>query len=160
MAWTTPGTAVAGNVLTAAQWNSDVRDNSLALSRGYKAATTLATSYTLTSATYVDVTGLSVTFTAEANRRYQVILYVSVGNATGVTQVVINDGTSDIAEGYVALASQVTTQSMFAVTTPSAGSVTYKARAQTTVSSVSIYGTNARASLASRLLVIDIGSTV
>ena len=29
MAWTTPGTAVAGNVLTAAQWNSDVRDNSL-----------------------------------------------------------------------------------------------------------------------------------
>ena len=29
MAWTTPGTAVAGNVLTAALWNSDVRDNSL-----------------------------------------------------------------------------------------------------------------------------------
>jgi hypothetical protein len=27
MAWTTPGTAVAGNVLTAAFWNSDVRDN-------------------------------------------------------------------------------------------------------------------------------------
>lgn len=29
MAWTTPGTAVAGNVLTSALWNSDVRDNSL-----------------------------------------------------------------------------------------------------------------------------------
>jgi hypothetical protein len=29
MPWTTPGTAVAGNVLTAALWNSDVRDNSL-----------------------------------------------------------------------------------------------------------------------------------
>jgi hypothetical protein len=29
MAWTTPGTAVAGDVLTAARWNSDVRDNSL-----------------------------------------------------------------------------------------------------------------------------------
>jgi len=27
MAWTTPGTAVAGEVLTAARWNSDVRDN-------------------------------------------------------------------------------------------------------------------------------------
>lgn len=27
MAWTTPGTAVAGDVLTAARWNSDVRDN-------------------------------------------------------------------------------------------------------------------------------------
>lgn len=31
MAWTTPGTAVAGDVLTAARWNSDVRDNSLHL---------------------------------------------------------------------------------------------------------------------------------
>jgi hypothetical protein len=29
MAWTTPGTAVAGDVLTAAFWNSNVRDNSL-----------------------------------------------------------------------------------------------------------------------------------
>jgi len=28
MAWTTPGTAVAGDVLTAAFWNSNVRDNS------------------------------------------------------------------------------------------------------------------------------------
>jgi hypothetical protein len=27
MAWTTPGTAVAGDVLTAARWNTDVRDN-------------------------------------------------------------------------------------------------------------------------------------
>jgi hypothetical protein len=30
MAWTTPGTAVAGDVLTAAFWNSDVRDNMMA----------------------------------------------------------------------------------------------------------------------------------
>ena len=30
MAWTTPGTAVAGSVLTAAFWNTNVRDNSLA----------------------------------------------------------------------------------------------------------------------------------
>lgn len=29
MPWTSPGTAVAGDVLTAARWNSDVRDNSL-----------------------------------------------------------------------------------------------------------------------------------
>jgi hypothetical protein len=31
MAWTTPGTATAGEVLTAAFWNANVRDNSLAL---------------------------------------------------------------------------------------------------------------------------------
>ena len=29
MAWTTPGTATAGNVLTAAFWNENVRDNSI-----------------------------------------------------------------------------------------------------------------------------------
>jgi hypothetical protein len=29
MPWTTPGTAVAGDVLTATRWNTDVRDNSL-----------------------------------------------------------------------------------------------------------------------------------
>jgi hypothetical protein len=31
MAWTTPGTAVAGDVLTAAFWNSNVRDNMIEL---------------------------------------------------------------------------------------------------------------------------------
>jgi hypothetical protein len=31
MAWTTPGTATAGEVLTAAFWNTNVRDNSLEL---------------------------------------------------------------------------------------------------------------------------------
>jgi len=31
MAWTTPGTATAGEVLTAAFWNENVRDNSLEL---------------------------------------------------------------------------------------------------------------------------------
>ena len=31
MAWTTPGTAVAGDVLTAAFWNSNVRDNLIEL---------------------------------------------------------------------------------------------------------------------------------
>jgi len=39
MAWTTPGTAVAGDVLTAAFWNSNVRDNSLELAPFFSAWT-------------------------------------------------------------------------------------------------------------------------
>ena len=160
MAWTTPGTATAGSVLTASFWNTQVRDNLLALPRGYVAQTTLATSFSTSSTSYVDVTGLSVTFTAEANRRYQVMLFSSVGNAGGVTQVVINNTVSDIAEWYASVANLVTTGMTFAVTTPSAGSVTYKARIKTNSGTISIYGTNTRAEIASRMLVLDLGSTV
>ena len=39
MAWTTPGTAVAGEVLTAAFWNQQVRDNSLELAPFFSAWT-------------------------------------------------------------------------------------------------------------------------
>jgi hypothetical protein len=68
MAWTTPGTAVAGEVLTAAFWNANVRDNSESL-RAIMANTkstklTTATTVTLTTAgTFYDVTGVSVSIT-------------------------------------------------------------------------------------------------
>ena len=39
MAWTTPGTATAGNVLTAAFWNEQVRDNSVMLAPFFAAWT-------------------------------------------------------------------------------------------------------------------------
>ena len=39
MAWTTPGTATAGEVLTAAFWNTNVRDNSLMLAPFFAAWT-------------------------------------------------------------------------------------------------------------------------
>jgi hypothetical protein len=46
MAWTTPGTAVANNGLTAAFWNSNVRDNSLELAPFFAAWTTWTPSLT------------------------------------------------------------------------------------------------------------------
>ena len=46
MAWTTPGTATAGEVLTAAFWNANVRDNSLELAPTGAAWTTWSPSYT------------------------------------------------------------------------------------------------------------------
>ena len=160
MPWTAPTTFVAGAVLTAAQLNTNVRDNSLALPRGYMAFTTLATSFSSTSTTAVDVTGLSVTFTAEAGRRYLIQLVASAQNSgANTTQIYITtSGNTALAEGFTQkIASATTTISTFTVQTPAAGSVTYKVRGNATAGTWDVYGTNTRAELASRLLVTDIG---
>jgi hypothetical protein len=64
MAWTTPGTAVAGDVLTAAFWNLNVRDNLNAI---YTSGTNVvmgtdSTTTTIASTTLTDI-GLSVAIT-------------------------------------------------------------------------------------------------
>lgn len=64
MAWTTPGTATAGEVLTAAFWNTQVRDNLLALIN--IKSTTVDTTVTIGAGaadTWYDFTGLAVTIT-------------------------------------------------------------------------------------------------
>jgi hypothetical protein len=161
MAWTTPGTATAGEVLAAAFWNENVRDNSNALPRGYVTAA-LLTSFSTVSTSYVDVTGLTVTFTAEANRRYLVSLYSAMtNNGNNLCICVINDGTNDIAEAYsIPIANSILTSTIFAYTAPAAGSVTYKARMKVVAGTGEMYGTTTRASLGAKLLVMDIGSTV
>ena len=63
MAWTTPGTAVAGDVLTAAFWNQQVRDNSLELAPFFSAWT----SYTPV------VEQVSTRTSTVINARYQTI---------------------------------------------------------------------------------------
>ena len=70
MAWTTPGTATAGEVLTAAFWNTNVRDNTLDL-RSYQnrfaTARTSAGNKTLNSTSWANVdTGLDLTLGASA----------------------------------------------------------------------------------------------
>jgi hypothetical protein len=96
MAWTTPGTAVAGDVLTAARWNTDVRDNSNSLSRGIVAKITQTSDYSLTTST-TDVTGLSVTWTAESNRIYLVkmISYASKGTNNGNFNLFLTDSSNN-----------------------------------------------------------------
>ena len=161
MAWTAPSTASVGGAVIASLWNTDVRDNTLALPRGYVTAA-LLTSFSTTSTSYVDVTGLTVTFTAEADRRYLVSLYSAMTNNTSnLCTAVINDGTNDIAEAYTQnLANQILTSTIFAYTTPAAGSVTYKVRMAVSAGTGEMYGTTTRASLGAKLLVMDIGSTV
>jgi hypothetical protein len=81
-----------------------------------------------------------------------------------MTLLITKRGTNDIAEALqiytVNLANQILTSTIFAYTTPAAGSVTYKVRMQVQGGTGEMYGTTTRASLGAKLLVTDIGSTV
>jgi hypothetical protein len=88
MAWTTPGTAVAGEVLTAAFWNEQVRDN-LANLRALAniQVATVTTPVTLSSVStdvFYDATGLSVTITpTSASSKIRIMVDLSVSLAGG-----------------------------------------------------------------------------
>lgn len=88
MAWTTPGTAVAGEVLTAAFWNTNVRDNTNALSRGIVARSQITTS-TANSQVMAD-SGLSVTWTAESDRIYLIVFSGYLTKITNAGYVIIH----------------------------------------------------------------------
>jgi hypothetical protein len=70
MAWTTPGTATAGEVLTAAFWNTNVRDNSLELAPFFSGFTnytptltqSATISKTIVTARYLQIGKLVVVF--------------------------------------------------------------------------------------------------
>lgn len=55
MAWTTPGTATAGSVLTASFWNEQVRDNMVELAPFSAAWTSHAPTVTSSSGTFTSV---------------------------------------------------------------------------------------------------------
>jgi hypothetical protein len=81
MAFTTPGTAVAGEVLTAAFWNEQVRDNIANLRALANVKSTLKTD-TFTASTgqgvYAAVTGLEVTITpTSATSKILVLAHMS-----------------------------------------------------------------------------------
>jgi hypothetical protein len=89
MAFTTPGTAVAGEVLTAAFWNTQVRDNLAALNAvaiNIQSTTVTAITANTTSSSQADVVGLSVSITpSSASSKILVMVDMSVGrNASAV----------------------------------------------------------------------------
>jgi hypothetical protein len=131
MAWTTPGTATAGEVLTAAFWNTNVRDNSNALSRGVIAVATRTTSQgSITS--IVDLTDMTLTITAEANRRYLVTGYsTAISSVAGdyINMDIYASGNFKQRAGDISTTNAVSV-SLFAMyyDVPGAGSITYKLR--------------------------------
>ena len=94
MAFTTPGTAVAGEVLTAAFWNEQVRDNSDALHKsvrriGYQTRTTSYTVSATTVAGAADIFSSDITWTADGTSSYEIELYIpQVETATGANAFV------------------------------------------------------------------------
>jgi hypothetical protein len=82
MAWTTPGTATAGEVLTAAFWNAQVRDNVEAIRQAQinvQQDVKLDT-FETTSTSFVDITGLSVSITPTATTsKILLMAHVNVG---------------------------------------------------------------------------------
>ena len=99
MAWTTPGTATAGEVLTAAFWNTQVRDNTSDL-RSYqnRFATSRRTSgsVTMNSTNWANVdTALDLTLGAQVGDVIEVILSAFSGNeavAFGLDAVTVVSG--------------------------------------------------------------------
>jgi hypothetical protein len=144
---------VSGAILTAAQQND--------FPFGFIGTTNLATSFNTASLTAVDVTGLTVSFTALASRKYLVVAVFNLSNTTNVpAQAYINNGATALSEVYYGAigAGNVQTVTTFAINTPGAGAVTYKAQALTTGGTLTVYGTSTRASLASKMYVLDIGT--
>lgn len=118
MAWTTPGTAVAGDVLTAAFWNTQVRDNSLALYGSIKRlglqtrGSGGSDNYTISAtsvASAADVFSSDISWTADGTSEYVIEFYcpcaTSPTNAVGsYISLVKGDGTliGRLAEIYAA----------------------------------------------------------
>jgi len=150
----TPNTTfTAGQILTAAQQNN--------FPFGIVAETTLASNYANTAGTF-DITGLSVTFTGVASRKYLIVaMFNLANNGNNVSQVFIatSSGTQ-LAEGYHGPIgnNNVGTATIYTIVTPGAGSVTYKTQLSLTAGTTTVYGTATRASLASRMFVLDIGT--
>jgi hypothetical protein len=75
MAWTTPGTATAGEVLTAAFWNEQVRDNLQAVYTNFASDSKIDTQSTSVAAgATTTVTGLSISHAVASASNYVVLL--------------------------------------------------------------------------------------
>ena len=143
---------VSGAILTAAQQND--------FPFGLVTSTTLASNFSTTSASPVDITGFTVTFTALASRKYLIVALFNFANSgANVAQVYLNKGATALTEAYGApVSSSVASATIFAIDTPGAGSVTYKGQVSTAGGTETVYGTATRASIAARMFVLDIGT--
>ena len=106
----------------------------------------VSTANSAITTTTTDVTGASITFTAEANRLYRALFCCdfSINTAASITGFYITDSSNTILQSIAEVAnqngySQVTLQFLF---TASAGSVTRKIRCDTSAGSGTIRGTS------------------
>ena len=80
MPWTTPKTWATGELVTAADLNTHLRDNlNFLLSPNFQEAVGSGTDFSTTSTTYADITGMSVTITTAGGN----LLVSAFGRFTG-----------------------------------------------------------------------------
>jgi hypothetical protein len=156
MAWTTPGTAVAGEVLTAAFLNTNLRDNTLALKHvstlyASQVRTTLALGISAT--TFAGASELfsagDATWTADGTSTYLVeffVPFVVTASATHTTNFGLSDGGST----QLALLGQINNLAGIGTPfharffyTPAAGSRSVNVRVWVTSNTSDLYGENA-----------------
>jgi hypothetical protein len=128
MAWTTPRSWVAGEVVTAALLNTHVRDNLTAAPRGWLGYAQVTANQS-TISTEVDLTSLAVTVTVGTSRRIRIsgrVLVSSAGTAD-VASLNIKESTTQLSSGRTG-GLQATPLGLYVdvVLSPSAGSHTYK----------------------------------
>lgn len=105
MAWTAPMTAVAGNIFTAAEFNTHVRDNFLetapakattagshfaatglnSIAERFPSSASIVTNETTTSTTYTDLATVGPTVTVATGPRAWVALGAELGNSVSLT---------------------------------------------------------------------------
>ncbi len=106
MAWTTPKTWTTGELVTAADLNTHVRDNLTAVfaPSNFQEAVGSSTDFTTTSTSYVDITGMSVSITTVGGNLLVVVMgHLYTTNISYDAPLAINiDGTDyDAAGSYV-----------------------------------------------------------
>ena len=157
MPWTNPETFTAGQTLTAASMNLISGDLSF-LPRGrvgYAEVTAVQTGIS-TSAT--DLTGLSVTFTAEASRRYLITGFANFySSGASVADFLIRQSSTTLQSAQNPISGgYYSSWTVSCIVSPSAGSATYKLSANSNTSTMVMQASAARAAY---ILIEDIGST-
>lgn len=143
--WTAPRTFIAGELLTASIFNTYVRDEFDWLKTPIASKVTTGT-ITTSSASYVDVTNMTATFTTNGGG-VDVLIRCTLnqtGAATNTVQLVV-DGASECILGTWTSpgVSNIPVSLVHHIAALSAGSHTIKVQVKTNASSLSVIGTGA-----------------
>ena len=158
MPYTPPSTVTGSDVLTAALWNTQIRDNFESLPRGVVGKAQSIVTQTGIGATKADVTGLTVTWTATTSRLYLTTVYFETvqGALAATMEAVITTGSNGLLQQFLAQVPATSANPVFMqlYETGLSGSQTRKARVSTNVSTMSVI---ADVTYPSQIIVQDVG---
>lgn len=142
--WTAPRTWTSGELVTASIMNTHVRDNIDWLKTPLESGSiTFAADFTTTSATYVDVTGVTTTITTKGGG-LDVFFRCSLNGTAGTLQLLV-DGVSEEILGATTGANPIGVTLYHHIAALSAGSHTIKVQAKVSAGTLTIKGTTSTA---------------